>query len=744
MALEDQGLRTAPRRSNERGNFRIVLLVAAGVVTFFTVAIAVDLGGEWITTVIDDFGTALAAVTGALLCVRAAERNRDHRSFWLLLAASLACWSTGECIWAIYELVLRTPVPFPSPADIGYLLAIPFAVAAMVAYPTNDGPRASNQLRVIVDGLIIASSVLYVSWAYVLGPIAHQRGVSTLATLVTIAYPVGDVVIASVALNAVHRGNLAGRAPLMLVAAGVLMNAGSDSVFAYLTQLGHYATGELVDAGWFAAYVLIALAALLPAARGRRVRHRRSALGDLVVPYIALGLVGLTAVYRIATHRYDDQVLLWLSVVCVALVLLRQIIALVDNNVIMGDLAARSAELSVALDEATEASHVKSAFIANVSHEIRTPMNGVMGLLSLLLDRDLGEVERDYAETMARSAEALLAVVNDVLDFSKLEARRLEAERELFSIQATVADAVSGIAGRALTNGVRVIAEISPDAPDLVLGDRLRLGQVLANLLDNAVKFSEGGDVLVTVSPDADGRVRFAVIDAGIGIAWEGRSELFDSFTQADMSTTRRFGGTGLGLAICKRLVELMGGEISVESELGAGSTFWFALPLEAAELPDAAPEREAEPTAAPEPLYAADAANPVEAPGARATILIAEDNEINAKVAVATLRVLGYDSVVVRDGVEALDALDRETYGAVLMDVQMPRLNGYDATRELRRRGFTVPVIAMTAMAQASDRLESLAAGMDEYVSKPINRAILAEVLQRFVREPSSAISGG
>ncbi len=739
MAREDEELETASRPSNERAKFQLALLVAAGCLTFFTVVIAIGFGGEWITTAIDDCGTAVAAVIGTLLCVRAADRNRDHRSFWLLLAASLACWSVGECIWAIYELVLRTEVPFPSPADIGYLLAIPFAVAAMVAYPTNDGPRPSNQLRVIVDGLIIASSVLYVSWAYVLGPIAHERGVSTLATLVTIAYPVGDVVIASVALNAVHRGNLAGRAPLMLVAAGMLLNAGSDSVFAYLTQLGHYTTGELVDAGWFAAYLLIALAALVPMATGKRVRVRRGALGDLIVPYIALGLVGLTAVYRIATHRYDDQVLLWLSVACVTLVLLRQIIALIDNNVIMGDLAARSAELSVALDEATEASHVKSAFIANVSHEIRTPMNGVMGLLSLLRDRDLGEVERDYAETMARSAEALMAVVNDVLDFSKLEARRLEAERELFSIRATVADAVSGIAGRATANHVDVKAEISSDAPDLVLGDRLRLGQVLANLLDNAVKFSEGGDVLVTVSPDADSRVRFAVIDAGIGIAPEGRSELFDSFTQADMSTTRRFGGTGLGLAICKRLVELMGGEIEVESELGSGSTFSFALPLEAPELPDATPETEAEPTAAPEPVHAAES---VETDDARATILIAEDNEINAKVAVATLRMLGYDSLVVRDGVEALDALDRDTYGAVLMDVQMPRLNGYDATRELRRRGFTVPVIAMTAMAQPSDRLESLAAGMDEYVSKPIDRAVLAEVLQRFVRESSSATS--
>jgi CheY-like chemotaxis protein len=395
----------------------------------------------------------------------------------------------------------------------------------------------------------------------------------------------------------------------------------------------------------------------------------------------------------------------------------------------MKDLAAQSAELSRALEEANEASRLKTAFIANVSHEIRTPMNGLMGLLSLMLDRDLGPVERDYAETMSHSAESLMAIVNDVLDFSKLEARRVEPERELFSIHAAVADAVRSIAARAHASGVAITSEIANESKNLVLGDRLRLGQVLSNLLDNAVKFSDGGRVVLRVLPETNDRVRFEIVDSGIGIAAEGRDLLFESFTQADMSTTRRFGGTGLGLAICKQIVELMGGTIGVDSQLGAGSTFWFVLPLDDAELPDA-----------PALVDAIDAHSPSVARGpadapARATVLVAEDNEVNAKVAAATLRFLGYEPVLVRDGIEALDALERAAFDAVLMDVQMPRLNGYDTTRELRRRGFTLPVIAMTAMAQETDRLESLAAGMDDYVSKPISRRALAEALRRQVR---------
>ncbi|MDP1793512.1 MAG: response regulator [Acidimicrobiales bacterium] len=810
-------------------------MISLGACVLFGAWITFSFGGARATLWFDDGATALAAVTGAGLCLRASKKRPEHRAFFGLLGLALGFWAIGEGIWGFYEVVLNREVPFPSIADAGYLSAIPLAAAAMAFYPTTGRSRAATRVRSLLDALIIATSVLFVSWAFVLAPAIEQGGATPAATFVSLAYPVGDVIIASVALMALHRGQVLGRLPLLLVAFGMLANAISDSVYAYLTQVGNYASGDIIDLGWFTAYLLIGIAALAPARVPVDVETGARSVGDLVVPYVALGVAIAVAGLKIATDQMDDLMLLWLGLVAIVLVAIRQVFALADN--------------AAALAEANEASRLKTAFIANVSHEIRTPMNGVMGMLALLLDRDLGEVERDYAETMATSAEALMAVINDVLDFSKLEAGKVQPEQAPFPLGATIEVAIAGIAGRARQKNIEVLSITQPEVPDQVIGDRLRVRQILANLLDNAVKFSASGEVVVRVGLDELGRVRFEVTDQGIGIAPEGRDVLFDSFTQADMSTTRRFGGTGLGLAICKQLAQLMGGELGVESELGVGSTFWFALPLESVgdlerpkqdslkdarvlvvsasraaldglvaqvrrETPHVVGRTDAVHTLAAmfdaadqgapfdvilvddrivgdsqlglartiasspalmstrvvglaaqttmdtsEPQIHAWVAKPVRnavlverllsvggvarkhpmestpapppQPFRRARALVVEDNAVNAKVAVALLDAMGVEADLAHDGIEALEALERCSYDVVFMDVQMPRLNGYEATREIRRRGFHTPIIAMTASAAETDRIESLDAGMDDFLSKPIDRNALAEVLR-------------
>jgi signal transduction histidine kinase/DNA-binding response OmpR family regulator len=541
------------------------------------------------------------------------------------------------------------------------------------------------------------------------------------------------------------------------------------------------------------------------------------------------------------------------------------------NETLEARVAQRTAELAASREEALAAARAKAAFLATMSHEIRTPLNGVVGMSTLLAETPLDAEQRDYLQTIRLSSDQLLAVINDVLDFSKIESGKLDLEIEAVSVRGAVEEACDIAAPRAREKGLELIVDVPEEGPDAVpaaiLGDVTRLRQVLINLINNAVKFTARGEVSVHVrqlqADDGQGRalLEFRVTDSGIGIPPQRLGALFEAFTQVDASTTRKYGGTGLGLAICKRLVELMGGRIGVDSEPGRGSTFWFTVPAKATELPPAvdpaqsrllagkrvlviddhatnvrilkrqlqlwgvdvttmASGREAiewaqQAAARPDgvitdmhmpemdgvavaralkalphwrelpivlltsgfmppledtaDLFAARLLKPARqnqlfetllrsltAPAGErtragaavdekkhATVLVADDNAVNLKVACAMLTRLGYDWRTADDGREAVEAVAQaaaqgRAFGAILMDVNMPDVDGLEATRQIHAAwgGKSPPIIALTAGASLEDRARCEAAGMDDYLTKPLQVAALAQALERWVAQ--------
>ena len=609
----------------------------------------------------------------------------------------------------------------------------------------------------------------------------------------------------------------------------------------------------MLDLGWIAGTVLLAQAA--------RTRHRAAegpapsstTRGHLAIAVLPL-LVPVALIAVDLLRGRPDQV--WAQLV--GLLLLIGLAVVRTARLLLSERDAQAA-LVVARDGALEASRAKSAFLATMSHEIRTPMNGVIGLTGLLLTTELDERQRAYAQGVEGAGEQLLAIINDILDFSKVEAGHLQLEQIDFDLSRLVERTAELVADAAQTKDVELLAYCAPEVPLGVRGDPVRVQQVLLNLVGNAVKFTERGEVVVSVHlADEPDRLRFEVRDTGIGIRDGDADRLFEAFSQADSSTTRTYGGTGLGLAIAQRLVAAMGGEIGVDSAPGEGSTFWFTLPLRPALDPATAPPVTATELAgarvlivddnatnrvilldqtsawgmvptltssgqealdvldhaarlgepydlavldlcmpgmdgleladrishrrAPRPgavlltsgpdISAADAASagiearltkPVSLPRLRETllqvlgarlapttevaetasvptrghVLVVEDSDVNQIVAVGILEHLGFTTEVADDGRAALELLRRSSYDAVLMDCQMPEIDGYDATRALRDLegdGPRTPVVALTAGAVTGERERCLAAGMDDYLAKPITPAEVDSVLSRWL----------
>lgn len=370
----------------------------------------------------------------------------------------------------------------------------------------------------------------------------------------------------------------------------------------------------------------------------------------------------------------------------------------------------------------------RSEFLANMSHEIRTPMNGILGMLELIDDKKLDLVEKNYIQIARRSGTTLLDLINDILDLSKIEADKLELESTAVPLKELVSDLEHLYEQQITERSIQMRVTIDEDLPENVLGDRTRLWQILTNLTSNAIKFTSQGHVSIVLRKmidEGNEKISIAVSDTGIGIAKEHQGKIFESFTQADGSTTRQYGGTGLGLTITRKIIEKMGGKLSLESELGVGSTFFFELPLIAASARQAKVE---------------EAAKIGEVDYANASVLLVEDNIVNQKVAMGMLKKLGVTHVdLAENGADAVIAMERQRYDIVLMDVQMPVMDGYEATRRIREseRKFGQPphvIIAMTAHSMEGDKDLCIDAGMNDYLSKPIQKLSLKATFEKYL----------
>jgi signal transduction histidine kinase/CheY-like chemotaxis protein len=793
---------------------------------------------------------------------------REQRLPNMLVAAGLTSNVLGELAW--YTLINGNAETDVSLADVGWLVAYVFLGGALVVTLWRSRePGSKYDVDSIIDALTIVTVSVLILWNLSIDAIAGDPSLSPGVKVVWSIYPIADALLLALVIRLLTNRR-ARAATDKWFAVGVISWLVADLGFLTLPLNDPNEAWE--NTLWMLGAILMARPfrpAEVDLAQDAESEEHESELVTLLIAILPLLVPPMLVLVDVWTGRgvQPGQLAVGMTILAV--------LAFVRTARLLRSEREARRSLAAARDEALAGSRAKSAFLATMSHEIRTPMNGVIGLTGLLLKTDLDPRQQQYAEGVRGAGEALLTLINDILDFSKVEAGKLELEIVDFSPVQVVEEAAELVADTAQNKGLELLAYCSPELPEMLRGDPARLRQVLLNLTANAIKFTESGEVVLRASvegpaPDGAGVVaRFEVTDTGVGIEAADSARLFEAFSQADSSTTRRYGGTGLGLAICRQLVGAMGGELGVESTPGQGSTFWFSLPLEPAQHPAptryrsadltgvrvlavddnatnrlvlteqlgawgvevdavedgetalarltaqaaagtpyslavldmcmpgmdglelsrrmrALPDVPATPavllTSSPEvtptearaagisatltkPVHlnhlhaalqdvlrtkaaadreaaraAAVAAAPQGGPS-RGHVLVVEDSATNQMVAVGMLEHLGYTTEVAGNGLEALAAVRRSAFDAILMDCRMPEMDGYQATGEIRRLGGDVqhvPVIALTAGAIEGDMERCLAAGMNDYVAKPVSLKALDAALERWVPAPS------
>jgi signal transduction histidine kinase/CheY-like chemotaxis protein len=468
-------------------------------------------------------------------------------------------------------------------------------------------------------------------------------------------------------------------------------------------------------------------------ARGLARHAKPEEVGDQILALLDLMNQFEAKLLKLRTEKTNDKTAITLAFIIVAAFLsaLFMCFAVWKVNRDM-KLRAKAQEASrLNAERAEQASRVQAQFLANMSHEIRTPLNGILGMADLVLESDLSAIQRKYAQMIHESGIGLLHIINDILDFSKMDAGKLELESIAFNLKSLVETQITLVSEKAKEKQIALTASIDADIPQELTGDPNRIAQIVLNMIGNAIKFTSVGSVELKVSHERDLSngilLRFSVVDTGIGIPSDVQRKLFQPFTQADGSMARRYGGTGLGLSICKQLAELMHGSVGVESTEGTGSTFWFTCvvrPRDRRSLLDSLENRKTN-------------LSTVGSIRTSAMVLVVEDNQVNQALVMAQLKKLGYATQAVSNGKEALEAFSTKNYDLILMDCQMPEMDGFEATIRIRDieigRGTRTPIIALTANAMREDRTRCLEVGMDEYLTKPIKLDELAKALSRW-----------
>jgi len=700
---------------------------------------------------------------------------------WAPLLYALA--ALNSVLFGLLQGVFGSPDPgayYQSPVYAGILIGYPLIFAGMLCLQRRPVSGAAR-LRLALDGLMAVATLGALNWYFLIGPQLLRNGQSLFGRILNTSFPVGDLMLMFCMLglwSATRDREL--DVVFALFSVAIIIVAVDDVIGDYLLLQGTFAEGTLLDIGPPLGFLIGALGARelrriltlgvpqpakLLAVQMPSVRQLR-----VLAPYAFLPPLGVLVWYALATPSDPSLkygVYLGAGLACAA-VLGRQVTALLDNNRLNRELTTyakaleqRNAELKIAQSElaadiershqlqqelrcaaetaetakqaALDAGQAKAVFLANMSHEIRTPMNAIIGLAHLALQTDLSPKQLDYLRKIHTAGASLLGLINDILDFSKIEAGKLDLECIEFPLDAVVENLNILIGGKVREKGLDYVVDLAADIPPVLVGDPLRLGQLLTNLLNNAVKFTDHGEVRlqgrVTERAGDKLHLHFAVHDTGIGMSDQQIDRLFSAFTQADSSTTRRYGGSGLGLAICKRLIDLMGGEIHAESSPGRGSTFSFTLWLGIGAAKD---NRAMLPSHPQQRKLAAPSADLA---GMR--ILLAEDNEINQQIAVELLEGAGAAVTVASNGLNAVEivlAAGERRFDVVLMDIQMPLMDGYQATARLRAEPHLrgLPIVAMTAHAMAEERQRCIAAGMDEHLAKPIDPDTLFRTLIR------------